>query len=547
MTIYVNHIGYTPKAAKFCLMGGDLSAEFFVRNQTDNQVVLQGRLTQTKSDFGVYTVGEFSSLRQDGTYYIEAGRERSPSFRVAPDVYEDALLKITGYFTLQRCGNTKLGWRGSACHTDDGIRGDTLKHQDVEGGWHDACDLRKWVPPTLIGLFGLTRLKENLVLSWDQGKIEEELRWGNLYFIKMQEPEGYLMSHCGGDYFVHADNNRWTDNNPDGKDDRMIDTRPADTITQWIYILSEATIARLLVDSDPEYARASMESAQHALNWVMKENITRSAGELGAAIAALVEIYRTINDNRLLELVVRYADALLELQVTRPEDSHSASIYGFFWNKRDALRPPDTLEPYKSIWQGCWPLQGLVDLYALYPNHPKSGLWADAIKLYCDHYLKPMTERNAFGIIPYGLFRKDPGGNRDLGRFWYRWFMEANPDWYVGINSNLASTGMALAKAAKILNQSKWAAMAQRQLDWILGVNPFNACTVMGVGFNNPQPMFGGEFYPSTPYLPGAVMNGISGDEHDHPQLRPGSWQECEYWTPMVAYTMGLITEITNS
>jgi hypothetical protein len=85
--------------------------------------------------------------------------------------------------------------------------------------------------------------------------------------------------------------------------------------------------------------------------------------------------------------------------------------------------------------------------------------------------------------------------------------------------------------------------MAQRQLDWILGANPFNASTVIGAGYNNPQHMFGAEFDPPTPFLPGGVMNGISGDSHDSPQLRPGSWQECEYWTPMVAYTLWLLSE----
>lgn len=545
MTIYVNHLGFTPKASKYCLMGGDLTTDYFVRDQNkNNNVVQQGRLMQVKGDFGTYTVAEFSSLRQPGTFYIEAGRERSQSFRVAPDIYEDVLQKLVGYFTLQRCGNTKSGWRGSACHTDDGIRGDNKQHQDVEGGWHDACDLRKWVAPTLIGMLGLTRLKETLILSWDQGKIEEEIHWGNRYFLKMQEPVGYIMSHCGGDYFAHADNNRWTDNAADNKDDRLIDTRPADTITQWLFILTEATVARLLKESDPEYARSCMEAAQKCMNWVLKENITRSAGELGAAISALVEVYRAVNDPRLLELTIRYADALIELQVIRPEDSRS-SVYGFFWDRREASQSPDTLVPYKSLWQGCWPLMGLVDLYAFYPNHPKSGSWSNAIKLFFDNYLKPMTEKNAFGIVPYGLYRKDPGGNRNLGRFWYRWFMEANPDWYVGINSNLAATGIALAKAARVMSQTRWSALAQRQLDWIMGVNPFNTSTIVGVGFNNPQHMFGGEFYPSTPYLPGAVMNGITGDINDIPQLRPGSWQDCEYWTPMVAYTIGLIAEIT--
>ena len=42
----------------------------------------------------------------------------------------------------------------------------------------------------------------------------------------------------------------------------------------------------------------------------------------------------------------------------------------------------------------------------------------------------------------------------------------------MGINANLASTGVGLAKAARLLKDPRLAALAQRQLDWILGVNP---------------------------------------------------------------------------
>ena len=114
---------------------------------------------------------------------------------------------------------------------------------------------------------------------------------------------------------------------------------------------------------------------------------------------------------------------------------------------------------------------------------------------------------------------------------------------HVGYNA-LAAGGVALLKAARLLSRPDWAALAQRQLDWILGCNPFNASTVMAVGYNNPQHMFGAEFDPATPFLPGAVMNGISGDAEDKPQLNPGSYQECEYWTPMVAFTLWLMSEL---
>ncbi len=90
-------------------------------------------------------------------------------------------------------------------------------HQDVTGGWHDACDLRKWVEAILFGMLGLGQLA--LVKGAD-AELVDELRWGNSYFLKMQEPAGYIMNYVGGDYFVHADNNRWTDNVIGRRDDR---------------------------------------------------------------------------------------------------------------------------------------------------------------------------------------------------------------------------------------------------------------------------------------------------------------------------------------
>jgi len=49
-----------------------------------------------------------------------------------------------------------------------------------------------------------------------------------------------------------------------------------------------------------------------------------------------------------------------------------------------------------------------------------------------------------------------------------------------------------------------------------------------------------------TPYIPGAVLNGIGGDANDMPDLLPGSWQTCEYWTPMIGLTLWLMAELTD-
>jgi len=149
MSIYVNHLGFTPHAAKTFRFGGLLDTAFRIVEESTERIVHQGEVRRVSSDFGFYSAAEFSNLLTPGEYHIEVDRERSHTFRIAPDLYYEPLKKIVGYLTLQRCGDTDKGWHG-CCHIDDGIRIDNGQRQDVSGGWHDACDLRKWASAAFI-------------------------------------------------------------------------------------------------------------------------------------------------------------------------------------------------------------------------------------------------------------------------------------------------------------------------------------------------------------------------------------------------------------
>jgi hypothetical protein len=41
-------------------------------------------------------------------------------------------------------------------------------------------------------------------------------------------------------------------------------------------------------------------------------------------------------------------------------------------------------------------------------------------------------------------------------------------------------------------------------------------------------------------------MNGLGGDLHDQPAIGDGIYHVSEYWTPMVAYTLWLMTELSD-
>lgn len=534
--VLVNHVGFAPAAAKFCLTRGSQTAAFQVVTADGDEAVFEGRMTPAGGDFEGYLAGEFSALQRPGVYRVRCGQRVSEPLRIAPDVYEDAIRKAVRYFSVQRCGPSTTGFH-APCHLDDGRRADNGTHQDVTGGWHDACDLRRWVTATIYGMIGLVQVAEARREVVDRETLVEELRWGNRYFLAMQEPAGYLMSFCGGDFRRHGDDNRWTDNIPGNDDDRWIKVEPVEAVAQYGFILSQAVIIDLTRPTDPAYARRCDQAARRCLDWCLRENAAVTTTELGAAAAACARMYRTCREPRLAELACDFGRRVMANQATEQPDPQTP-IRGFFRVSTNDARP--LAEPFR----GPWGLLGLCSLVETFPDHPEAGRWRKAIGMYCGEYLLPMGRLNAFGLVPFSLYAGDGPGRRRVGSLGYRWFLEPGPEWWVGINANVASAGVGLVRASRLLGEPAWRALAQRQLDWILGVNPFDASTMEDVGRNQPRQFRTDEFDPVTPRIPGAVMNGIGGTADDRPLLIPGWWQTCEYWTPMVCYTMWLMAEL---
>lgn len=555
--LLVNQVGYVPEASKTFVTKGSLTGKFEVINNFTGEVVLTGNMKPNSGDFGDFSTGDFTKIMREGHYYIKSDTLRSYPFSISKTVYKPAMNLIVGYFALQRCGTSETGYL-SPCHIDDGIRSDNGKHHDATGGWHDASDLRKWVEATLYAMFGMAKTYEaQLKDGPDKEKILDELRWGNEYFFKMQEPQGYLMNHIGGD------NNRWTDNivGPDGgelattkpntgrskgtmrifgmNDDRVIRTEPVNMLTQFNFVTSEAMMTRITKSSDPAYSKRCLDAAVKCFNWCINSKNTLNITDIGASILASIEMYKTTNEARYKDFAISRTSELMDMQAKKPD----GGVSGYFYTSLTDH------EPYKHIWWGCFELISVCDLVTLFPNHKDVPAWKEMIAGYSKNYLSFMSQKNSFGIVPYGLFTKqDPGGKRKVGSYWYRYFMHPELRWWVGINSNLASTGIGLMKAAAVLNDPGLKALAQKQLDWIIGVNPFNSSTIVSVGYNQPQPFINGnEFKPATPLLPGAVMNGLGGTIDDQPTVGRGNYNVSEYWTPMVAYTLWLMAEISKT
>ncbi len=559
--LLVNQVGYMPQAGKTFVTKGKINGKYEVINLETQKAVYTGILQPNPGDFGEYSVGDFSALTQEGHYYVKSDTLRSYPFAISGSIYQSTMNLIVNYFSLQRCGSSTTGYL-SPCHLDDGVRMDNGKHQDVTGGWHDASDLRKWFSATIYGMIGLSKTYElQDEKNTNREKILDELMWGNQYFLKMQEPQGYVMNYVGGDVKKHSDSNRWTDNEigaeggelmfvkPSAgkssndmlvfgsKDDRVIRTDPVDMIGQYNFITSEAIMARITKSKNVNYSQKCLQAAIKCFDWCTKTNKDTNTGIIGASIQASIEMYKTTKQDIYKNFAIEQASQLKKLQANNQE----GSVGGFFYTSSSDQ------EPYKNISEGCLEFISLCDLIQTFPLHKDVSSWKEMIANYTSQYLLLMSQKNSFGIIPYGLYSKqDSGGNRKVGNYWYRYFMQPELSWWVGINANIASAGVGLIKAASILNDPKLKALAQKQLDWIIGVNPFNSSTIVTVGYNHPKHFGGSSFRPLTPVLPGAVLNGLGGDNADQPVIGNGDWQISEYWTPMVAYTLWLMAEISK-
>ncbi len=146
------------------------------------------------------------------------------------------------------------------CHLDDARRRDTGEHIDTTGGWHDAGDLRKWVSATVLNGIALMELLRNLGDQWDAAgsgakALLEEARWGNIYFLKMQDKDGYVWNDVAGG--VNGDNsdNHWTDNRTGTPDDRYINTGKSGGV-QALFTLFEGMMANAFRASDGPYSEA---------------------------------------------------------------------------------------------------------------------------------------------------------------------------------------------------------------------------------------------------------------------------------------------------
>ena len=155
MNIMINQLGYRPGTIKKAVFSGSSDADSFkVVNQDTKECVYSGALSDEKyyedADENV-KIADFTDFNTDGKYYIEDSLgNKSFTFDIKENIYDDALISSVKMFYLQRCGCEldKVSadiFSHKACHNTKARIYGTDEFIDVSGAWHDAGDYGRYV------------------------------------------------------------------------------------------------------------------------------------------------------------------------------------------------------------------------------------------------------------------------------------------------------------------------------------------------------------------------------------------------------------------
>jgi len=505
--IVFSHTGYSSGASKTAL-AADLPAARFELIRLDNnvqgEVVLSKPVEERRTRLGRFQVLDFSEIQAPGRYVIQAGSRRTRPFRIAPDVWKGTIWKVINFFFCERCGYPVPGMH-EVCHRDwQAALGD--KRIVINGGWHDAGDLSQGLVNTGEAVYAMFALADRFQRTGKDpellARLLEEARWGLDWVLKARFEGGYRIGFAGM--------NLWTNGILGDADDRIAEARNNPTVN-YIAAAAEAIAARLLKGCDPELAARSLRAAEDDWRWAIAgEETPETRSTLAyaatpmelAAMGALAsaELYQVTGDLLYAEKAFELARAVLQSQ-QRSFLGSEFPLSGFFYTG------PDKKTIFHQFHRANdqAPVTALVKLCELFPEHEQWMEWYAAVTLYSEYLKRAALSTEPYAVLPAYVYKDteylevpETGGPYQATREDYReqvlrgmpmgqgYYLKAFPVWFArrGNYGVLLSQTKALAAAARLRRDPAAADLAERQLQWIVGRNPFGQSTMYGEGYD---------------------------------------------------------------
>ncbi len=574
--IVTNHIGYENIGAKKSIIVSETKialSDFQLVDANTGKVVFSGKpvfngkVDQWKN-WIFYTI-DFTSFVTEGSYRLQVNADgktvSSYPFVIEKNVLAKATLSdVIYYFKGQRSS----GLPDKADHHLKIAGNDTVV--DAHGGWFDATgdygkhlshlSFSSYFNPQQIPLTAWSLFKSYELLSKKPGtdfrqfnrRLLDEALYGADYLVRMQVkngsfyrsvaspgagklPEDRVIQAEEKSYRIKATKDQAFSNNRSSTDWRkyQVSYRSGGGIA--IAALAMASGYPVSGDfSQADYLKAAenaftfLEKNNPAMTNDGKENIIDDY----CALSAATELYKVTLKTVYQQAAEKRAKQLLNRLI-------SAGKYKNYWRADDGDRP------FFHPSDAGFPLVSLLNYYPLASETTKIEI-KTAVKRSMEHELSVTREVNN----PYGYSRQlvqDTLGKRHTS-FFFPHGSDASP-WWQGENARLSSMAAAARLAAKLFVDDRTfhaelENFSTNQLNWILGLNPFDACMLQGAGHNNPAYRFFGTFEYTN--APGGIVNGITSglDNENGIDLnlsyaqtgKDNDWRWAEQWLPHAAW-----------
>jgi hypothetical protein len=428
--------------------------------------------------------GDFSPFQKPGRYVVETEINRkvyhSPPFQIGKNLLVSKTSeKAYRFFYYQRCGMSIPTFHG-VCHLDDARMPDG-SHKDLAGGWHDAGDYNKYNGYTPESVYALAFAYDNRRDFFNQ-------------FDRDKNGQADILDEAvwGAEFLEKCINIKTMDmistissgygywGRPDKETDNLPGTGDERSVRGNMVNASACTSGfALLGKYIPKYLDIAEKLYQ----------------KHGGNMQTILALYNATQKQIYREQASKRAQSLLPRNKTKTTNFRELALYAITF-------PKDRLVPQiKSI----------------------AELRLKELKIICN---------NPFKITR----RKDDGGSL----IFFLHYRDVN-NWYVGESRELLDTafeGILLDK----LGLKEGRKIAENQIHWVLGRNPYGVSTMEGVGsIRIPQYHHRYNTIPGNPRgaVPGSVINGITRawPDHDRPWLdmhpEPNAdYQPNEPWLP---------------
>ena len=577
--VLVNHLGYEFNALKRAVIlghaGDDVTGFQVVACATEKTVltgdtVKAGPVDQWKDWY--FWTADFGSLTNPGSYRLECATRQGPA-RSFPFAIERGLLErntlssVICYFKEARCSGLLDKADRNARFEDD------TNTADVHGGWYDATgDYGKHLgglgfstyfnmQPTPVAAWSLFKSYQQLDRRGDvsfhqfKRRLLDEAMYGADFLVRMKDPAGsfYRTVDAPGPEKRPAD--RMIGKEGVGFSIKTVATNDKYSLGNRATIPGShpydvgyrsgagLAIAALAMAgtypvcgdfSDAVYlqtatdAFAFLETNNLAFNPDGHENIVDNYCALIAAVelfkATHADIYRTAADRRARNLMDRLV---------------TSGTHTNYWRADDGDRP------YFHAADAGLPVVSLLSYYEIADEATRPAVLATVRKSLEFELAVTRGVTNPFGYARQ-LVQSTNGFRR--AAFFYPHDTETGL-WWQGENARLGSLAAAARLAAPYFPadldfQNQLRGYAWDQLNWILGLNPNDACLMQGVGRNNVFYMY----FESHEYnnAPGGICNGITSGRSNPDDIdfnvgfavtgRDEDWRWSEQWLPHAAW-----------